>query len=747
MGQVTRLVTATMIVIAASWTAVGGRQQSAQAVPEELRERLQEATRLYNRAQLSEAIQVLTSMVESPPPTEPAALDLHLQALFLRGRCQLLRNNPELAREDFSRLVTLNPGYEPSASVPKAVLGFFAEVKAGMTARFVLRVSPHDALVELDGAPVRLVAEREGENAPAELDRAPDYSTASLLVVSGSHALRAMRRGHRQHEENIEIEAGASVERAIELERTSAVVTLISSPPGVEVLVDGRSRGRTVQGPPPQKWLDRVASEGLSRQDYSSEFVLEDMQPGASEFTFQRDCYGTRTERWRIDKLADYRFEPVVLEKAVGRVSVDKPAGAAVLLDGAPVGTAPVAFDACEGERIVEVRATGARDIQRLLIKPGVSVSITPVMKPVVALLSVVGVASGAPDRRLDIEKRLSAKQALFWVPPSDAVEGVVPRLLVPGWLSYGLDRETESAEAEKYSEAHLAAASAELTKIFEAQAVAEMRLKSSASREQNAFLLSILASGSTVPDVLEIDLGSGSSIAAAIDALNSMPVASRRSVGLTVSDVHGLKGAVVTAVRPGGAAARAGVVPGDVIETMDGRPVDDSRGVSAALESGDKTQIGVDYRDRQGTLKSARLPVEDEVCVISVDDRSLLFNVLVASLRSQVLADPRPGVRLNLVVALMRLKMWDEALAELGRVDLPTGAGVSAGTVHFLRGDCYAALGKEADARAAWQLAGASQALLTESGPAVADLVPRRLAALSERRDGPQAATEGNRY
>lgn len=173
MGQVTRLVTATMIVIAASWTAVGGRQQSAQAVPEELRERLQEATRLYNRAQLSEAIQVLTSMVESPPPTEPAALDLHLQALFLRGRCQLLRNNPELAREDFSRLVTLNPGYEPSASVPKAVLGFFAEVKAGMTARFVLRVSPHDALVELDGAPVRLVAEREGKTPPRNSTERP----------------------------------------------------------------------------------------------------------------------------------------------------------------------------------------------------------------------------------------------------------------------------------------------------------------------------------------------------------------------------------------------------------------------------------------------------------------------------------------------------------------------------------------------------------------------------------------------
>ena len=108
-----------------------------------------------------------------------------------------------------------------------------------------------------------------------------------------------------------------------------------------------------------------------------------------------------------------------------------------------------------------------------------------------------------------------------------------------------------------------------------------------------------------------------------------------------------------------------------------------------------------------------------------------------MARLQARLATAPDDGVaRLNLAVALMRFTHWERALAELQRVTLQTVAGISQGTVDYLRGECLFRIGRLDEAREAWQSAAKAEgALLTHEGPAISGLAAERLAGLAKGR------------
>jgi hypothetical protein len=65
-----------------------------------------------------------------------------------------------------------------------------------------------------------------------------------------------------------------------------------------------------------------------------------------------------------------------------------------------------------------------------------------------------------------------------------------------------------------------------------------------------------------------------------------------------------------------------------------------------------------------------------------------------------------------------------------LSKIQLAAGPGVSNGTVQYLLGLCYEALGQVAEAEQAWRAAATdADSLLTEDGPFVRELAEARLA------------------
>jgi hypothetical protein len=250
---------------------------------------------------------------------------------------------------------------------------------------------------------------------------------------------------------------------------------------------------------------------------------------------------------------------------------------------------------------------------------------------------------------------------------------------------------------------------------------------------------VSLLASGSADPDVIEIDLDSPDASSRAVGRLDRGLSFFKPTLGVTVVDVVDLEGPVVVAVDPNGPAAKAGVQPGDVVLRANSQPVPDAAALTTLLagRKGDE-DMTLDLKDRAGAAKKTDVKVFMTPRLIGLNDQSLLVNKILVDLRGRL---EQPGdpitdsvMRLNLAVALARVGAWSAARLELQRVKLNDGPGVSAGTVHYLLGLAAERMGNNAEAEAAWRAAAASMALITEDGLPVKDLAELRLQALQRR-------------
>ena len=236
---------------------------------------------------------------------------------------------------------------------------------------------------------------------------------------------------------------GASTEVVLTLERVSATVFLVTSPPGIEVSVDGVSRGRTEPGPQPPRWAEPIASLGVPASAVSKPFVVDDLGLGSHTFGFSRDCHVSVDLRAEIAKLTDLYLAPVKLEKAVASVYVDAPGtGAVVVLDGEPRGSVPQQIDdLCEGSHVIELRSPLGRYVERLNARAGDKLNVQGVLKPAVALLAVTGLPKEyrGPDLRLELERRFVAAKSMtiFGPAPEKVQQALNAERLAAGWLAF----------------------------------------------------------------------------------------------------------------------------------------------------------------------------------------------------------------------------------------------------------------------------------------------------------------------
>jgi hypothetical protein len=375
--------------------------------------------------------------------------------------------------------------------------------------------------------------------------------------------------------------------------------------------------------------------------------------------------------------------------------------------------------------------------VGRITARPGEKITVRGNVRPAVALLAVNGLPAGyrGPDLRLGIERALSGSAAvtIFAPAPEKVQQALRAESLSPGWLSFDRSRRPIGAAASAITDAARLELAGRVARTLEVQGLAEATLRPGGDRNQ--YLLTVLSSESALPDVLEVTLENVPSINAAVMRLDAMPSLFRPSVGVSVADVLDVAGPVVIAVEAGGGAVRSGLAVGDVIVRAGGQTVADGAAFAAALaarKAGDKLQV--EAKDRAGAIKRAELTAAMAPRLLAMSDESWTFNSLVLGLRSRLSSAAGQAdeavVRLHLAVALMRVCNWAEARAELGRVQLPAGPGVSNGTVQYLMGLCYEALGQPSDAARAWKAAAAeADSLLTEDGPAIKDLAERKLA------------------
>jgi hypothetical protein len=238
-------------------------------------------------------------------------------------------------------------------------------------------------------------------------------------------------------------------------------------------------------------------------------------------------------------------------------------------------------------------------------------------------------------------------------------------------------------------------------------------------------------------PDLVEVDLGDRG-VDSMVEKLELPDLQTASWSGVvaveTAESDFPLVVEVLSAAEQG-----TGIRPGDRIRAVAGRPVVGRRELAAAFtgrEPGSTISVSV---ERDGSLESVLLRVAETPVLPRPGEQGGLLNKSIADLERlrRVSADPRTKSLAGLGIGMAYLMAGDplRALEEgFGQARLDPGAGVSAGTVYFLRGAALDALGPERAEEAQRfyeKAAGEPEATLwRDDGPLVAPLARARAGA-----------------
>jgi len=680
-----------------------------------------EARRLFDALDYEKAIRSLDEIIarlQALEANDASRLSMLPEAYEMRARSKFGMGDTDGARNDFILLLRTNAAYSLTGQVSPRVVALFDETMKATVTPLILSVMPPSANVAIDGRAVP--------------------SGGTIPVAIGPHVVTAEQLGYAPARVTVTAEAGQPAEVALTLQRVSSVLTILTSPAGVSISVNGAARGQTAPGPPSTNYTELVTSAGLLPADVSAAMIFSDVPTGTHVVELRRDCYVTVERRVSIDQPNDYTIGPIALERAMARlnVSANQP-DVQVYVDGQARGAAPLNItDLCQGEHTVELRSAGGRYFRRINAAPGAEVEIRGAIKPAFALLSVSGQANTiGTDLRVLVERAFEASQAITLFAPSstESDQALKASQLPSGWLAFDTARRPLGVAGDILPPTRREA-STKLSAAFGAQGVAALTVI-----DRNRVTLSLLAAGSSEPDVLEITLDNPNSIAEANAMLERTPGLFRPAMGLVAVDVADVEGAVVVAVDANAPAAQAGIEPGDTIVGAGGQKIGSAVALSALLDAdATATAVPLQVRDRAGTVAPTSVNVTLTPRVIGTTDRSLLVNRLIVYFRSRLLekldATEEAVLRLNLAAALVRVEAFNAAREELLRIKMADGPGVSNGTVQYLLGLSAERLGNMSEAQSAYKAAASSDALLTEDGPAVRDLAEARLASLQRR-------------
>jgi hypothetical protein len=672
-----------------------------------------EGRRLFESLDYENAVRALDHAVAALQASpDPASRDLLVSAYEMRARSKFGLGDANGATADFVSLLRINPAHTLTGQVSPRVVALFDEAVAANVTSLNLSVTPPTARVELDGREVK---------------------SGLFKVTVGDHVIAADQQGYRRDQRTVTAAAGTVAEVSIALERVSAVLNILTVPAEVDVTVDGVSVGRTAAGPPPPQYADAVARANAAGQPVSAVLSVPDVTTGAHVLQFSRDCHVPASNKISVDKPADYTVGPIVLAPATARLSVSASApDAQVILDGEPRGTAPFTLPGlCAGPHTVEVRSRTGHFSTRVEARAGETITLDAVLKPAFALTSTSGPGAATTDVRPLVERALAAVRSVtvFAPPPERAKELMAANRLPEDWLAFDATGRSLSPTAQIVQTLR-ADASTKIAEALNTQGVASVTLLG-----DNRMVLALLAAGSSMPDILEMRLDRPETIAAVVERLDRPTPLSRPSIGVTTVDIADVNGAVVVGTDPKTA---PGIAVGDIIVGVGGQPLASASALAtlvASRSAGDA--LALDLRSAEGATKQAKITVFMTPRVVSLFDPTVLANRVLLDMRARLAAarDPieQATIRLNMAVALARSGEWNAARAELQRVQLPAGTGVSDGTVQYLLGLASDRLGNRAEAEAALKKAAAAGGLVTEDGPAVRELAEARLAELQQ--------------
>lgn len=673
----------------------------------------------------SQIITALESQTASRQPSEDERRIL-IQSLLLRAEAQFNLGETDTVTQDLQQVINVDPAVQLDTSqVSPRFVDLFDNLLTESVGYLVLLVSPPDAEVRIDGTVI-------------------DTTQLRHSLLTGLHTIVARRAGFDAVQTEVVVDAGTEVQSALVLEATSAVLRLLTRPPGANVSLDATAVGTTTG----VAHADIVLS-GDARlyplEEFSDELIVGGLQPGLHRIEVSLDGFRPSRHEISVRELVDYQAV-VVLESTEGRVLLeDLPNNVVLSVNDVVTTPEPPSSDTSitvpflklpVGEHTISVDGgTRGRFEATVEVADLESIAVPVRVRPTMAFLGVLG------GDELGSQAVMAAIDETF--------------MALDGWSL--LDRTNRGPDILEQAgvtiEALRTLGESQLTPIetFDwevLQAAVDEQMPSS------VYLLGVLsndvvathadlwawlpAPSLATGDYIRVPLNQTDPTISIAEAFAPELVMEQPWLGLLLIDSNAVEGPVVAAVTTESPAANAGIQVGDVlvgIDTNDIQTVEQAMRLVSRMDPHETVSL---LMNRNETDEPVELTVGTTPTVASLNDEEVLYPVLLTRLSALVADDAQSEtnwiIRLNRAEALFRAGARERAVQELRGVEGTLVTGPEKAAVNYRLGVMLETLGPtylEAARQALVRATDAPDArLLHEGGPWVA---PRALVRLRE--------------
>ena len=705
------------------WAAVGGLAQEAgpqeEMIPEEAQQEqwshiFQEAEKVFNSenqsaciAMFQDLISQLTEQKIRRTLTEPERI-LLLRSLDYLGQAFFLEGQPEESGRVFLKLIELDPNYRINEDlVSSKIIRFAEEIRSQNLGALSLTSDPPGATVKLDGTAVGTT------------------NISALYSLKGDHDLEITKPGYFPQKQTISVMPGKTEKLTFILERSSSVAYFVTYPKGVEVLLEGKQIGIT-EGDPAER-AERVSTEqNLPLSDFSAEFAVSDLQPGAYLIEFHKPCWETPPRKITILENKDYLFEPIVLvpSQAFLDITADDPQ-ANIFIDNEYKGIAPKKVQVCSGKHVLKIKGPQGKFEKQVSVSKDQTMTISADLNPSLAFLGILGATNADELNARTIQKFSGLRTLNLQDSTSLSDQSVVTETL---------NQIMEGIRSNKPDPARKAKIQ-DLCGRVESDLLLVGHAQKDSGGEVVAFHL--LSNWSSMADIRRIRITESGQWDEFQAELNHEEPLFEKRLGTGLIDTAITEGAVISRISLKTFEDSQPLQVGDVIVAIQEKPVTSTAETELVLQqmqSLDQWSLTV---KRSGSPLTVFIRPISSPMEIQFDNPDLLFNRQLVHFMKlwNLTTDPleKNIATLNIGLCYTHFGEYEEALNKLRQVELDREMGIGPGTARYRAAQCYQELGSIREAME--QLAEAARFVKntvdSDDGPSLAREVERMQKAL----------------
>ncbi|MEJ2368083.1 MAG: PEGA domain-containing protein [Acidobacteriota bacterium] len=475
-------------------------------------------------------------------------------ALELRAVSEYNLGKLEASRADFEHLIKLRPEYPLTITQSPKIQKYFEEVRASLTGSVFLDVTPANSVVYVDGRSF-------GSTFPQKLP-----------LLKGLHVIRVTHPGYDPAEKQVNVDVGESRQVTVKLVPNARTIYFFVKIQGTRLYIDGKEVGTADEAADSRPdWKNFLEGAGVDPKSYYG-ITAKYLPPGDHQVLLKRNCYAPRRFQLtvQLDKARNLPgfIKPLAQErKTVTLTVVSHPEGAAIQIDGQSYGATPAEIpDFCIGTHSVSlVKKDVGRYKGKLDIPNQDRYRLEEQLHPTllwVGLTRDQDVSQGAQD---DADAAIASA-----VPAMQRFSGEVSQEKNPLLPDTFFVQGVSASQVEKTVK--------DLCGKYAAQALVAGKISRAGSGKGYRIDLRLLVPGIPGHDDFSVQVAGSGDASKALAPLDKPDESCLTNLAL--GDIPGQSNPAIFRI----AAATGGVRPGDLLKSVDGKPVKSAKQVLTLL-------------------------------------------------------------------------------------------------------------------------------------------------------------------